>query len=202
MLIVAMLALLNIGAPTLPDSLVDLRQFQVGDHPCTISVTSTSLARNEPNEILTVRCDGSQLLSHNLGDAAIHNVDVFNDGTMNTVRIVIDWERGTGAGITALTVKQDQLAVNAEIAFDHFSKTGGEAFENGEIIFANVGHRFVGTNILPRATNLYRWDEGKYQFVGSFVWNNNASWSDRYCILASPNRCPAERSSKPIRNQE
>lgn len=197
-----MLALLNVGAPALPGSLVEQRQFQAGDHRCAVSVVSSSLASGETDEILIVRCDGSRLLSHNLGDAAIHNVEVFGDGTTNPVRVIIDWERGTGAGITALAIKQNLHGISAEIAFDHFSKIGGEAFENGETILANVGHRFDGAAILPHATNLYHWNEGRYQFVGSFLWKSNASWSDRYCILENPNGCPAEHSSNPIKDQE
>jgi hypothetical protein len=204
-LLIAVLFSSAAGPPSQPGNVVQERTFDVGGSDCVFRVAASRLQSGEPNEAVSVECDGRILLRHDLQDADLGNA-VFSEGNEGSdpqhERIAVSWERGTGAGLTVFDVGRLALppgsGPTAKLVFEHFSKCGAEVFEQGDVLFANVGRRFVGSQILPAGTNVYRWKNGKYTFDHAFLWSEDASDSDRYCILMKPARCPAKIEDKPI----
>ena len=162
---------------------------------CTASIQEAILPSTEPNEKLKVLCDNQDILTYDLRDAGIQSLTPSHDGSG---RIEVLWERGTGAGITIFQVRSADGKPSAKKVLEHFTATGGESFENQNIVFVNVGKRFVGSEILSAATNVYKWRDGAYVFVAAYRWNPSASYRDRYCILLPSAKCPAVISSVPI----
>ena len=183
-----------------PTSIVlQQRSFDANGHSCNVKVMAREIpVTREPNERIWVRCDGATILTHDLGDAGVHNIVLYDDDTTAPTRIEVNWERGTGAGLTIIEVHHTPIRAVASIAFEHFSKHGAESFENSDILLAHVGNRFLASEMIPEGTNIYRWKEGKYSFECGFRWRSDARWKDRYCILLNVQTCPADQTTTPV----
>lgn len=173
-----------------------MRTFEANGSNCRVEVLATELKTGEPNQKIRISCDGASLLVDDLHDATV-GIEIFDENTTSLVRIIAEWERGTAAGLTVFAVNPTSPR-KAKIIFNHFEKCGGESLENGEVLLAHVGKRFVGSEILPAATNVYRWEGHQYEFQSSFTWKDSASWQDRYCVVMRPTGCPAMLDTKPV----
>lgn len=177
------------------------RSFEANGYSCVAQILETHTPSDERNEEVTITCDGAPILTHDLEDAGIGNVALNNVDSMH-VRLIVPWERGTAAGLTVIEAHHERTGAKAEVVFEHSSACGAETFDNGDVIFTNVGKRLLGDEILPAGTNVYRWKDGKYMFDQGFRWRPTATDNDRYCILMNPASCPAEIASKPVPDSE
>jgi hypothetical protein len=191
---------LVIAQPT--SVILEQRRFEVvnGDS-CIAEIVESHRETGEPNERVRIRCQNKTIFTHDLRNAGIQNMALYTGPNYaGPIRIAINWERGTGAGLTILEIHSSPTRTIASIAFESFSKIGAEVFENGDVVLANVGHRFLENEIVPEGTNLYRWKESKYQFERGFLWQKDAKWIDRYCILLKAEACPANQVTTPVPN--
>jgi len=162
---------------------------------CTVSVEKVVLPDTGPDEKVKIQCDNKTTMIYDFPLAGIYGLAVASD---DSGRIEVDWERGTGYALTILQVQTISGKTSAKKVFEHISPCGGESFEGINIVLANIGRRDLGHEILPAATNMYRWQDGKYAFVAGYKWNPDAKQSDRYCILLPSGPCPAVKENRPI----
>jgi len=173
------------------------RHFDVGSASCSLEVVSSRKATGERDEKVDISCAGKTMLIHDLGDGSVLNVSV---SVHDPLRIAVNWERGTGAGITVFSFIEFPKGIKAKVAFESFSKCGAESYDDNDILLAHVGRRFLSTDsfIVPKGTNVYRWKDGAYVFQEGLRWNSDAPWDARYCVLSGHEACPAERTNKLI----
>jgi hypothetical protein len=174
------------------------RSFEVGNEKCLLDVDERTSPSSPTETKLSISCDNRTLFVDNLKDAQIGNVNFSSNDPYGHLRIEFNFGRGLIAGTKVIEVSTSSTGDSVRVIFDHQSRLGAEVFDQGDTILADVGRRFANATILPKATNVYRWKDGKYAFEGAFLWNKNANSADRYCILANPATCPAEKLVKPI----
>jgi len=173
------------------------RHFKVGSTPCSLEVVSSTKISGEPNQKINFSCAGKAILTHDLDEGSAFSITV---SIREPLRIAVNWERGTGAGMTVFSFKELPEGVMAKVVFESFSKCGAESYDDNDILLAHVGRRFLDTDssIVPIGTNVYRWKDGAYVFQEGFRWNSNSPWVARHCILSGREACPAQRTSKLI----
>jgi hypothetical protein len=187
------------GSSSAAHETLQQRRFDVADHKCELIVKGYRLQSGEPSESLTISCDGNQVYQQEFRDTDVGNVTV--DGWQPTL-ICLTWERGTGSGITVVSLENVNGKVMSAKLLDYFAKCGGKFFDSGRIVFENAGRRNFAKFIVPEATNVYHLVGAVYIFQGSYRWNERAGpWED-LCILAHSELCAAKRSETPISDPE
>lgn len=186
-----------------------MRRFDVGGHACEFAVRESYVKSGERKEHVWISCNGHKAIDKDFGDAGVGDIVLAQefDGERGHVRIAMQWERGTGAGLTVFEIARFDLShpwtkPEARVIFEHFSATGAETLDSGNLLLANVGRRFLGNQVLPAGTNLYRWNGNRYVFERSFTWKQAAGPESRYCVVAAPNSCPADISQRPLPNPD
>jgi hypothetical protein len=182
------------GQPLVGQTVVKaLRGFDLGDIPCELRVIGNS--QPVPRERLTIACNHSALLTYDFGQGELVDIRLTIPTPNSSVRAFVWFEHGLMETLVVFEISSLQGRATAKAVYEHGSQNAAESLENGRVILEHVQRRFKddGT-ILPGATNLYRWQDGRYEFVEGFRWNQGASWMARYCVLYRPESCPAERT--------
>ena len=173
-----------------------LRRFEIGEAHCIAEEDELQPTSAVPlNVVFTLACNGKQLVRRDLGMADLEAIQISEDPS--TVIVTVPSATGLTSGLFVVELAYIKAAAEARIIFDHAGEAGAESFESGQVLLVNFGRRFTGPVSLPEVTDVYRFVAGAYEFQASYSWKPDATWSDRYCILANSADYPATVKSRP-----
>ncbi len=161
------------------------------DGTCSVSVTAAPEVTNgPPSQILTVSCQGKQILRYATSDAL---VDLFLNYP-HVDRVMARWEGGSHVRFTVFRVDAHQL--KAGTVFDEQLEGAPDVVNVPDVLLVQRGKRWPNGQAasLPTSTDVYQWAGEKYLLDKRWGWSEAMRYEDRFCVLDTAHlSCPVTR---------
>lgn len=147
-----------------------------------------------PRRQLTITCEGRLVLSYTTDDDL---VDISRDSAAGD-RIIARWEGGSHFRMTVFQIGVANLSITGQKVFDESLDFAPDFLVAPDDLLVYRNKRFIGSEIIPSRTDVYHWTGDHYVLAGSWKWNEDMRYEDRFCVL-DPQKLSCPATSVPIR---